>query len=441
MPPPAAVPAPTPRPSPRARGLATAVSTTVVVVAVVVAVLAVVRSLGEPGVDAWQRAGDLAWSVAPVLWALLGWLILRQLPGNTIGWLLLLPVADGITTVLDVPYAPTAPSDPDLLDLLAVWWANIGWTGVIMGLFLMASLFPTGRPAGPGWRWHTRLVLGLWAFFVVYATFASSQTSMTGTWSLDNPIGVLPGSLFDTPVFVLPWILGLLVCAVGAVASMVARFRHGTPTERQQLAWLLTPVVATGLAYVVAAAFVATADAPTTDAWGSAVPGPVGLALTLSATLIPVAITVAILRHRALDIDVLVRRTVVYALLTGLLALIYSGSVISLRAVLGRLVGADSDLVVAGSTLLVAGLFNPLRLRLHRVAVRRFSRRPYDADQVLGGLVARLRDETDLERVRDHVTVTTAAALQPQGVSLLLTAPPRSTDAAAHPVPLLPRDG
>jgi hypothetical protein len=136
-----------------------------------------------------------------------------------------------------------------------------------------------------------------------------------------------------------------------------------------------------------------------------------------------VAAGIAILKYRLYDIDLLIRRTLIYGVLTALLALVYLGAVIALQTVFTALTGAArSELVTVLSTLVIAALFIPLRNRLQAAIDRRFYRRKYDAARTLAQFSGALRDEVDLDDLSAHLVDAVDETMQPESVSLWLRA-------------------
>ena len=148
-------------------------------------------------------------------------------------------------------------------------------------------------------------------------------------------------------------------------------------------------------------------------------------AFSLFSLLIPLSIGMAILRSRLWDIDLLIRRTLVYAVLTGLLALVYLGSVLMLEGLVRLLTGQNqSQVVTVVSTLAIVVLFVPLRRRIQAFIDRRFYRRKYDAARTLAAFSNSVRDEVELGRLTERLTEVVDETLQPESVSLWIKAQP-----------------
>jgi hypothetical protein len=142
--------------------------------------------------------------------------------------------------------------------------------------------------------------------------------------------------------------------------------------------------------------------------------------LALAAALVAVAAGIAILRHHLFDIDLIIRRTLVYAILTGVLGLIYLLTIITLQALFVRLTGQGNTLAVVASTLAIAALFGPLRGWVQGQVDRRFDRTHYDARLVLEQFAARAQQEADLDALSADLLVTVDEALKPSEVRLWL---------------------
>jgi hypothetical protein len=196
----------------------------------------------------------------------------------------------------------------------------------------------------------------------------------------------------------------LFIGVIGAIASVVVRFRRSRGVERQQMKWFV---------YAVAPMLLI----PTEDFLPEIISS-----VALCAVLIglPTAIGIAVLRYRLYEIDVLINRTLVYGSLTALLVTTYVGSIVVLQVAFRTLTGQDSQLAIVASTLAIAALFNPLRRRIQAFVDRRFYRRKYDAARILARFGARLRDETDLAELNEELLAVVRETVQPAHASLWL---------------------
>ena len=372
-----------------------------------------------PGSSSIENQGDLGSVVLvgfliPVVFAVLAALILSRQPNNVIGWLLMMPALAGVIPAeVYIRSFSSAPAHPPLLLLLAIWYSGWSWLLLIFPVFFIPVLFPTGKPPSPRWRWLLIAGLSMCGLLIFLATFTKiyDTSSFNMDWTLVNPIGFLPPDFFDR-YFAVPWVVGLISMTLLSVASLFVRYRSAPSMERQQIKWLL-------YACALFAVFYIPAD------WISVLgPGISALWNLFSIALIlaiPAAIAIAILRFRLWDIDVIIRRTLQYSLVTGLLALIYFGSVLLGQRVAGALTGEpDSTLVLVVSTLLVAALFNPLRTRAQDFIDRRFYRRKYDALQTLAAFTQAARDETRLEALVPALLQAVQDSVEPEQAWLWL---------------------
>jgi hypothetical protein len=205
------------------------------------------------------------------------------------------------------------------------------------------------------------------------------------------------------------------------IACQAYRYRRvSNAVERQQIKWVAAGLAGVTVGILINAALLATVGALSGPArlWSNL--ARVTL-VNLSLLAWPISLAFSILRYRLWDIDVLIRRTLIYSSLTGTLGLAYFASVVALQSAFRLITGeAQSTLVVVLSTLAIAALFGPARRRAQAAIDRRFYRRKYDAAHTLAGFAASARDETDLDRLSTQLVDVVDQAMQPAQVSLWL---------------------
>lgn len=273
---------------------------------------------------------------------------------------------------------------PSVVQLLVGFVYFVAWTSFALFFFL----FPDGRFV-PGWTRWVALVSVLASLY-------------PGTPPIEFQVAMLIGPL------------GI------ALAAQVYRYlRVSTPLQRQQTKWVVFGGMAayaggTSVSAILWVLF------PAVNEKGSLiylVSYAIGVFLFV---LIPLSVGAAIMRYRLYDIDLIIRRTLVYSILTALLALTYWGGVVGLQALLRPVTGEGNDLAIVATTLAVAALFLPLRRLIQRFIDRRFYRRKYDAARTLAAFSEHVRDEVDLRALTGHLVQVVDDTMQPEHVSVWL---------------------
>ena len=269
-------------------------------------------------------------------------------------------------------------------------------------MFLL--LFPNGRLI-PRWTGLTLLLVIIWECF---HNFPSPVSSFDANW----------------PSWLYLLVFGVLLVAI--ISSQIYRYRHvSTPIQRQQTKWIVLGVAAViGFyigSFVLSLLFTSLQNQNALGVERFTIV--FDLLFPVVFLLIPLSIGFSILRYRLYDIDVLINRTLVYGTLTVLLALVYVGLIFALQYLLRRIISQNNDIAIVISTLAIAALFQPLRHRLQAIIDRRFYRRKYDATKIMEAFSATLRNEVDLEQLREQLLAVVEETMQPAHVSLWLREP------------------
>jgi hypothetical protein len=344
-----------------------------------------------------------------VAFALVGGVVAARRPRNPVGWCFgagaLLWTTGALSSGLYWHFAFGRSHAPAAADYLA-WLGS--WTFIpafVLLLCLVPLLFPTGTPPGPRWRvvaW-TAPVAG--AIAALSAALAPGPLDTADFAWVDNPFGV--GGLGLRAVAGVSFV-AVAASALAGLLSVVVRYRRSHGIERLQVRWL---------AVAACVLIVGALGGSALSGWLGSGAGWIGILLGLLA--IAIAVGIALLRYRLYDLEVVINRALVYATLTAILAAVYVGSVLLLQLVLSGVTGG-SGLAVAASTLAAAAVFRPALARIQHGVDHRFYRRKYDAQRTLESFSTRLRDEVDLEALRDELGGVVRETFQPAHVSLWL---------------------
>jgi hypothetical protein len=377
--------------------------------------------------------GAVFWLVSWQSFVIVGALIASRRPGNPIGWI---SISAGLATTLTgladsySRYALIAQPGSLPGGKLAAWfseWSWVVWIGLVGVFFVL--LFPNGRLPSPRWRWLPRLTVAAIVTGVAGIAFRPGPFE-EAPYVRSNPLGIEGAEILFSVLQV--GLLLLPVCILFAGVSMVMRFRRSRGIERLQLKWLAYSVsVVAGLFFAVTFVWnLIPMMVEMNENEDEVVKVVQSVSLVLWAGL-PISAGFAILRHRLYDIDRIINKTLVYGALTAILVAGYVGSVLLIQNLLP--VSDDSPVAVAVSTLAMAALFGPLRVRIQGIVDRRFYRSRYDSAKTLERFGARLRQETDLDAITTDLLGVIRETIRPQHASLWLR--PNSVDSTTRQSP------
>ena len=368
--------------------------------------------------DLFDPPGTL-FAAFPLSFAVVGAFLVLRRAGDPIGWLLgasgalvqllILSQAYGYASL----YAGASLPGPEL----------VLWSGSVIGNVLLAVIisalvrFPDGRPPGRAFAILMWTVVALIATFTMVAALADQPILVplryTGLHagdlprSIPNPFAV-HGPVGDLILFAALVLNYLTAAVLIAPLALVIRFRRSRGVEREQLKWLTyTAAITFGLMLT-----------------GFLIPpGPVNTlvatATVFGISLLPVAIGIAIMRYHLYAIDVLIRRTLIYAAVSAVLLAAYVGGVALFQTILAPIT-SGSAVAVAISTLAVVALFQPVRTRIQAAVDRRFYRQTYDAERTLDAFAARLRDQVDLGALEGELLAVIDDTMRPAQVNVWL---------------------
>jgi hypothetical protein len=363
-------------------------------------------------------------AVPLLVYVTVGAFVATRRPRNLVGWLLcaigFVFAAQGFA-VAYADYALLAQPGSSLPGGAYMAWFSqslIALPILVVPATLLILLFPDGHLPDRSFGAVPWVVVAGSATAFLWAATAEK---VYDRYSLRNPFWVEPPLKVALDVFGRLGGAALLVGFVLAVIAVFVRLRSAQGVERQQIKWF-----AYAAAVLLGSFYVGLPFVWVLPSWVSFVLGVVGL------SAIPVAVGIAVLRYRLYDVDVIINRTLVYGLLTTLLAAGYFGSIMLLEGI-GSLVfqvpfraltGQDTQLASVAATLAMAALFNPLRRHIQSFIDRRFYRSKYDAAKTLHAFSAKLKNETDLDALSDDLVTVVRETMQPAHVSVWLRPDP-----------------
>ncbi len=314
------------------------------------------------------------------------------------------------------------------LGIFIFWRRSDDWMALLFSTFFFTfpgtTIFGTLAQIYPNWGTVQLFTDSLASINIIsFLIFPDGRFVPRWTrWVALSYIGVQVWRLFQPDryqqvafIFVMPIFLCIIL-------GQVYRYRRvSTQTQRQQTKWVVYGLVA-GITPLLVYLLVSITNPEYNK------PGALGMAMWLLGNLLwsftlvclTVSVTLAILRSRLWDIDIIIRRTLLYGALTATLALIYFGCVAILQALFSKISNQQSTTINVLSTLAIAALFTPLRQRIQQDIDRRFYRKKYDAQKTLESFAARVRDEVELEQLTANLIDVVQDTMQPEQVSLWL---------------------
>ncbi len=364
--------------------------------------LAALNELGLPATTmAWVNLGS-GLLIFPAAYLVLFLLIWR---GKTSWFRVYVAFVCATLAALGETFEPLIALFPVMATLSEILGA-IGW----QFFFILFYFFPNGQPV-PRW---SRWLVSFWGGLIVLEVVLQL---LTGTGLAGTPY-----------VQVINWLLtGIVFTAIGS--QIYRYFWHSDVIQRQQIKLV---VYALALMFIIIGGLVipfAIRPPDSAKLGQDLIVAMIQLFIfRLSFGVVFLSIGIAILRYRLFDIDIIIRRTLQYTILTGLLVLSYWGGIVVLQGLLSPLTGLENHpLVTVITTLGIAALFNPLRIRVQDFIDRRFYRKKYNAEQALAQFSDLVRDEVDMDKLTAALMQVIQETMQPESVRLWLKSTPRKS--------------
>jgi len=337
-------------------------------------------------------------------WAWFGIELILLISFGAVGMVLFLKKRDGFGIYLGAAFAliGTRISGPVTFSLAMIYppaeFLMIFLSGLAFVVFgFLLYLFPNGKFV-PRWSPWLIPILVIW---LVLSVLAEQSFMSFNIDSIFIPLGFF---------------------ALGLIAQGYRYRRVSTSAERRQtrgvlIAFCLFFVVVSGVFFIVPNAMNQTMPPTPQDLAGFLI---FYVVLTVTTMLFILALAIAILRYQLYDIDLIIRRTISYGILTVLLGLVYFGSILILQRLFTVFTRQDTPITIVISTLVIAAIFNPLRVRVQNFIDKRFYRQGYNAQQALARFAVSARNEVEIERLAGDILSVVDKTIQPEKTSLWL---------------------
>jgi signal transduction histidine kinase len=391
-------------------------------VALVVVLVATALTLGVRNGTFSRDPFTLLSVVALATYAGVGAFLVLRLPRNPIGWLFLLAGLGVLWGGAGAEYATYAlQTSPGSLPFgLAAAWIN-NWSFIIVGTIpLILVLFPTGRVPSPAWRWYPPAIFACLSLLVLDVMLRPATIDVSDDLQVLNPLGI---EALKGPLDVVAWVtgLGLAALAIAAVVAVIQRFRRSSGEERQQLRWLAAIAVLTGVA-LIAVLLTSIGLGNGETSFGNDLAFLIFFVCLMIG--IPAACAVAILKYHLYDLDVVVKKTVVFTIVVAFITLLYLAAL--------ALATVTSIGAIAGAVLFVL-TFNPVRKRAKAIADRVVYGKRATPFEVLSDFSENLRDTYSVDDVLPRITQLLAASTGAEDVRVWLRRDRSLDDVARYP--------
>jgi hypothetical protein len=360
----------------------------------------------------WPDNADAVFVLAGLAPAVVGAVLAVRRPENAVGKLLSVIGAAWLLGEASRAYMwmslHTSLPATGVASWLVAWLFAPAW----MLIPILLAVYPSGRVASSWLRVPVRVYFTLVGVMAAWGMVSPASLEPYGGYlsGFSNPLRVDALAAFEASslgaVVDVSSISAVVTLALLAIVDLIRRWRGSRGVERLQIRTFALSALVMVLLFMMGAVMAALDAPPTIE----------NLTTTVALSVPSIAIGVAILRYRLYEIDRLISRTVSYVVVAGLLAAVFASVAIGLPRLVG--VPGESPVLVAGATLAVAALFNPLRRRVQARVDRRFNRARYDAQREVDQFAERLRDEVELRDLNDDLIGVVSKTLMPSGVAL-----------------------